>query len=121
MDQQALHQFYEYALLPQFGFTRGPGFIWHKSVKIGPDETAHHFSRTNADGTDDYVLIYEDFQGLGRVEAYVREHVELRGRDFEYIPAMSPPDISPSLRLDVPTPSQYAPNVLGTFTLIRLI
>lgn len=115
MNGKAVYKFYERVLLPQFGI-KDVLIEWKGSDDVGPDEMVHYFS-TSASA---YALVFEDYDGLGRMESFIRENVKLRGDNFEYVLPVSYSDFSPSYPIKFPTPYQYCDNVTGMFTLVRL-
>ena len=115
MHGEPLYSFYENVLLPQFGILNAP-INWKRSEDVGPDETVHYFSID----ADDYALIFEDYDGLGRMAAFVKENVDLKADSFEYVVPTSHSNVSPSYSIKFPTPYRYCVNVTGTFTLIRM-
>ena len=115
MEGNSLYDFYEKFLLPQFGI-KDTKIEWSNSEEVGPDENVHYFSADS----EDYALIFEDYGGLGRTEAFVKENVKLKNDNFVYIAPTSDTDVSPSYTVKFPTPYQYCVNVTGTFTLVKL-
>ena len=116
MDESSLHQFYQYVLLPQFGFDKVGPYDWTKCESLGPDEAAHHFLRKG----NRYILIYEDYGGLAVLENYVRDNLHLKTDEYEYIEPTSSTNRSPSYEFKLPVPCVHEHNVIGSFTLIRL-
>lgn len=115
MDGKSLYDFYEKLLLPQFGI-KDMQVEWNSSEDVGPDEVVHYFSANS----EDYALVFEDYDGLGRTEAFVKENVKLKSDTFEYVNPSSHTDVPPSYQIKFPTPYQYCVNVTGTFTLVKL-
>ena len=115
MNGKSLYNFYENVLLPQFGI-RDTQIEWNSSEDVGPDEVVHYFSANS----EDYALIFEDYDGLGRTETFVIENVKLKSDDFEYVSPTSHSDVPPSYPVKFPPPYQYCVNVTGTFTLVKL-
>lgn len=115
MKPEYIYAFYEYALLPQFGI-ENEHIAWHGSHKLGPDETAHLFSTD----TSDFILIFEDYDGLGRDPSFIEETLRLKSDTYAYVKPKSQTSTSPSLRLTLPTPYKYAPNITGSFTLLKM-
>jgi len=115
MKSEYIYAFYEYALLPQFGI-ENERIAWQGSHQLGPDETAHFFS------TDayDFILIFEDYDGLGRDPSFIEETLKLKNDVYTYVTPKPHSNASPSLRLTLPTPYKYAPNITGSFTLLRM-
>src|SRR2546428_189792 len=69
MEGKSLYDFYERAVLPQFGIE--DTVVWHRSESVGRDEVAHNFSV----GKQWYILIFEDYGGLGKDPFYIEQHV----------------------------------------------
>lgn len=117
MHEDSLHDFYKYAVLPQFGIKNVP-IIWQGSHDTGPDETAHYFKLKE----QDYVLIFEDYDGNGRNDAYIKDNVLEYSSLYEFIKPTSQTSNSPSYNgFKLPAPSMYCSGVTGTFTLIKLL
>lgn len=115
MQGDALYEFYERFLLPQFGI-KGKEIVWSHSTTLGPDEDAHYFRIENKA----YVLVFEDIGGLAIERAYIEESVGLKGKRFEYVLPVSATEHTPSWILKFPTPYQYCHNITGAFTLIEI-
>jgi hypothetical protein len=116
MKPEYLYAFYEYTLLPQFDI-ESEEIGWQKSIEIGPDETAHFFFTL----THSFVLIFEDYDGLGRDPSFIEETLSLK--DGEYIFVSPKVDLmtAPSIHFIPQTSYKYAPGITGTFTLLRLL
>lgn len=115
MDGKSLYDFYEKALLPQFGI-KDQQIVWKGSSVAGPDEEVHYF----AVASDEYALIFEDAGGLGSNEAFVKEVVDLPNGKFEYIKPISHSDYSLSYPITFPVPYDYCYNITGMFTLVKI-
>lgn len=115
MKPEHLFAFYEYALLPQFGI-ENQDISWHGSSTLGPDESAHHFSVANYE----YILIFEDYDGLGRSPKFISETLALPEGQYIFVTPKAYTDTPPSLHFAFDTPFKYAPDITGTFTLIKL-
>lgn len=115
MKPEYLYAFYEYMLLPQFGI-EGEHIGWQGSTDIGPDETAHYFSTD----THDFILIFEDVDGLGRDPKFIEDELGLSRENYTFVKPKAHSDVSPSFRLIPPAPYKYAPNITGSFTLLKL-
>jgi hypothetical protein len=116
MDDKFYQILYNKVVLPQFGM-RGTEVVWGRRKALGPDESAWPFRIWDSH----YVLVYEDYQGLGSNEQYVKDHVT-SARPFEFVLPTSKTTISPSYDgLHFPVPYQYVKDITGTFTLIRLL
>lgn len=117
INQPTLHEFYTKAVLPQFGLDT-TAIEWYEVRRLGPDEMAHIF----AINRQTYILIYEDYYGLGRSPHYIRENLDLDKKEFEYINPISSSEHSPSYRGFTPeAPYKFVEGVTGSFTLIRII
>lgn len=116
LEGKHLYAFYEAVILPQFT-DFDDEITWNGSQDTGPDETAHYFKH----GKDEYALIFEDYDGHGRSDEYIREHVLEHHTTYEFINPCSETSRPPSYFLVLPTPYRYCPNVTGAFTLLRLI
>jgi hypothetical protein len=117
MQGKSLYDFYEHAVLPQFGVA-AVGISWSGSQNTGPDESVHYFSV----GGSDFALIFEDYDGLGRNDAYIRENVLEHHVDYEFVNPASNSGCLPSYDgFRLPAPSKYCKNVTGNFTLIKLL
>ncbi|HSH18516.1 MAG TPA: hypothetical protein VK978_03960 [Candidatus Saccharimonadales bacterium] len=116
MEGTSLYEFYAKVILPQFGM-KGVDIQWLNSQDVGPDETVHYFY---VEGVK-YALIFEDFDGLGRDEDFVREHVDLQDLDFSYVKPTSASANTPSYSIRFPVPYKHCHNVTGTFTLIKSV
>lgn len=115
MKLEYLYAFYEYVLLPQFGINNQP-VAWHRSTQLGPDETAHYF----AIGTTFYILIFEDFDGLGRNSEFIQSTLGLSPNTYQFIPPEAHTANPPSFSFKLETPYRYAAEITGTFTLLQL-
>lgn len=116
MDEASLHQFYQHILLPQFGFGKEGTYDWEKTANLGPDETAHWFARKGKR----YILIYEDYDGLGRNRDFISKQLGLAAGQYEFVEPTSATDRAPSYPIKFPAPCMYARNITGTFTLLEL-
>ena len=116
MDEKFYQMFYAKAVLPQFGL-QGTDAVWGERRVLGLDESAYPFRIWDAR----YILIYEDYQGLGRNPDYIKK--EVAGSDkFEYVEPTSKTSSSPSYSgFHLPVPYQYVRDITGSFTLIRLL
>ena len=115
MKPEYLYAFYEYALLPQLGI-ENEVIGWQKSVEIGPDETAHYFSTS----AHTFILIFEDYDGLGRDPGYIEEALGLLGEEYTFVQPKAASTVAPSIHFILQTPYKYAPDITGTFTLLKL-
>lgn len=84
MEGTPLYEFYSKALMPQFGFINAD-ITWIGSVTLRPDEVAHYFTI----GIIEYVLIFEDYDGLGRNEQFIKDAVIKPGQKHEFIVPVS--------------------------------
>lgn len=117
ITDEALYAFYTHAVLPQFGI-QGVTITWNGSQATGPDESAHYFTVDCVD----YALIFEDFDGLGRNDAYIRENVIGHHSSYSFVQPIASSATPPSYDgFNLPTPYQYCENITGTFTLIQLV
>jgi hypothetical protein len=116
MDKKFYQEFYTKAVLPQFGFNDAK-VAWGAHKRVGPDEFAWAFE---IDGTD-YILIFEDYDGLGRHEEYIRENVTGKAK-FTFVEPTSKSLVAPSYNgFKLPVPYKYIEHITGTFTLIKLL
>lgn len=115
MKPEHLYAFYEYALLPQFGI-ESEDVGWQRSVEIGPDETAYYFSTS----AHHFILIFEDYDGLGRDAGYIEETLGLKDEEYSLVQPKAGSAATPSIRFSLQTPYKYAPGITGTFTLLEL-
>lgn len=117
MDEKALHVFYTYAILPQFGL-QACDVMWHPGEPLGPDESLHRFSANKRS----YGLIFEDNEGLGYTDAFIRDTILFNNEPYDFIPPLAETSISPSYNgFRLPTPFQYCAQVTGTFTLVEFL
>jgi hypothetical protein len=117
MNPATLHQFYQFAVLPQFAM-QDCHISWGESKLGDGDEAIHYFACEGAE----YALIFEDYDGLGRNDAYIRHHVLGRFAAYEFVKPTSATNKAPTydgFRLS--TPSVYCDGVTGNFTLLRLL
>jgi hypothetical protein len=117
ISEEALHAFYAHAVLPQFGLHRHD-IAWQPAQELDGDESLHRFS------TDErsFALIFEDHQGLGNNEAFIKNTALDDGASFRFIAPISETSISPSYDgFRLPAPSQHCHNATGTFTLIEVL
>lgn len=115
MQGSALYEFYEKAVLPQFGITEA-AVGWKGSQDI-VDESVHYFQI----GEQSYALIFEDYDGVGRDPVFIREHVAVRSPKFSFVDPVAEATNPPSYDgFSLPAPFQYCFNVTGTFTLLKL-
>jgi hypothetical protein len=116
MTEIQLHAYYTTAVLPQFGIT-ADNIQWINCRTLGPDEFAHAFTLD----WQRYILIFEDYDGLGRDPEFIDETLDLRPQDFEYIVPTSDTNSSPSYTgFHPPTTYKYVEGVTGTFTLLKV-
>jgi len=116
LSEQSLHTFYAYAVLPQFGI-KDCDIEWQAAEALGGDESLHRFSSEQRS----YALIFEDYEGLGSNEAFIKDRLLGDKESYEFVLPISETSISPSYNgLGLPAPSQYCDNVTGTFTLVEL-
>lgn len=116
MTDKTLCEFYANAVLPQFGM-KDFYVTWTGSQQAGPDEFIHYFKINNID----YALIFEDYDGIGRNDDFIRENVLERHTKYEYVEPISATSQSPTYSgFRLPPPSQYCENVTGSFTLLKL-
>jgi hypothetical protein len=116
IDENGLYDFYTYAVLPQFGIASTP-IAWQGVEQLGPDEFLCRFHIDN----ECYALVYEDYDGLGRSDAFIREKVVHKGQDYRFVQPVSQSNTSPSYDgFKLQTPSQYVEGITGTFTLIKV-
>ena len=116
MHDKSLYDFYECTVLPQFGL-KNVAITWSGSQQTGPDEFAHYFKLNKID----YALIFEDYDGSGRDDDYIRENVLERHTDYEFVEPTSDTGSSPTYDgFHLPAPSMYCENVTGSFTLIKM-
>lgn len=117
LSEETLHTFYTYAVLPQFGI-KDCDITWQPAEVVGGDESLHRFSALDRS----YALIFEDHQGVGNNEDFIREKLTGEEKPFELVEPISQTAISPSYDgFRLPAPSQYCPNITGTFTLVELL
>jgi hypothetical protein len=116
MDEKFYQMFYSKAVLPQFGI-KTLDVVWGERRVLGPDESAWPFRIWDTQ----YILIYEDYQGLGNKRDYVKEKVV--GSDkFEYVEPTSKTSAPPSYNFfHLPAPYKYVRDITGTFTLVKLL
>jgi hypothetical protein len=115
MDGPSLYQFYEKAVLPQFGL-KDAQIEWQNSQNI-VDEAVHYFQI----GQQAYALIFEDYDGVGRSAAFIQEHVAIRSPKYSFVGPIAQATNPPSYDgFSLPAPFQYCFNVTGTFTLLKL-
>lgn len=116
MKQDSLYNFYEHAVLPQFGI-QDEKITWSGSHRAGGDEFVHYFMQ----GVIEYALVFEDHVGLGKNEDFIREHVLDNHSGYEIVEPQSQTSDMPSYDgFRLPAPSRYCENVTGNFTLIQL-
>jgi hypothetical protein len=116
MKDTSLHDFYQHAVLPQFGI-RDTAISWTITRRTEGDDGIYYFI---SDGIS-HALIFEDYDGLGRTDGFIRDEVLNDYADYEFIKPTSQSYHSPSydgFRLEAP--SRYCPDVTGTFTLVKL-
>jgi hypothetical protein len=113
MKEEALHEFYKYVLLPQFGL-ENVDIVWKNHDEIGPDDDAHYFTI----GDKQYVLIFRDYGAYS--QAKIKELIALPKDTFKYINPTSATDSPPVYHFSLPTPFKYARNVTGYFTLLKV-
>ena len=117
MRNESLYDFYRHAVLPQFGL-KDVNAAWSGSQQTGPDEFAHYFK---LDGTE-YALIFEDYDGCGRSDEYIREQVLEHHANYEFVQPTSQTDRAPTYDgFRLPAPCMYCVNITGSFTLIKLL
>ena len=116
IDERTLYDFYTHAVLPQFGITDAT-VIWQDTEQLGPDEFLYRFRIDN----ERYALVYEDYDGLGRADAFIREKVVHEGQDYQFVQPVSQSNTNPSYDgFKLRPPSQYIEGITGTLTLIRI-
>lgn len=116
MDDKFYQIFYTKAVLPQFGL-KGLDVVWGERKSLGPDESAWPFRIWESH----YVLIYEDYDGLGRSEEFVKEHIT-GSKKFDFVSPMSKTSTAPSYGgFHLPAPYKYVRDITGTFTIIKLV
>lgn len=115
MNGTELYELYSNLILPQFGL-KEQAVIWDSSDTLGPDEEAHYFNIRDKR----YVLIFEDVGGLAVERNYIKDNIELKGKDFTYISPVSATDHPPSWLMGLTAPYKYCHNVTGAFTLLLL-
>lgn len=117
MKDKSLHDFYQHTVLPQFSI-KSVSIVWTGCQQTGPDEFAHYFKLN----TVDYALIFEDYDGLGRNDDYIREHVLEHHASYAFVNPTSDTSKFPTYDgFRLPAPSQYCENVTGNFTLLKLL
>jgi hypothetical protein len=116
MNGKSLYNFYEYAVLPQFG-VKNTIITWNGSQQTGPDESVHYFSVNNTS----YALIFEDAGGLGQNDDYIHENVLEQHSSYSFVQPIAATSSAPSYDgFHLPAPYQYCENVTGSFTLLLL-
>lgn len=104
-------------MLPQFGLD-GEQVAWGGYRRIEGDEFVHYFSRQGSD----YALIFEDHDGLGRNDQFIKEHILGAYAAYEFVNPISMTGNAPTYDgFRLPTPSVYAEGVTGSFTLLQLL
>lgn len=98
--------------MPQFGIVSN--IAWERSKVTGPDEMAHYFSI----GKQKYILIFEDYGGLGKDPSYIRDHVTTE--KYTFVEPVSKTYDPPSWGFRLLAPYRYCANVTGTFTLLAI-
>lgn len=117
MEQDSLYNFYEHAVLPQFGIN-DPSIVWRGSRRVEGDEFAHSFQSQG----QDYILFFEDYADGPLSEAYIEKNLLPSGATFNFIEPTSHSNIPPSYDgFRLAAPSQYCENVTGVFTLLKLV
>jgi hypothetical protein len=119
MTDEQLESFYASAVLPQFGIEDN-AIAWEASRELGPDELAFRFKSEG----QTYVLIFEDYFGLGRSEGFIKEHLGFNKGEYEFMPPLSSEeeDQLPSyVGFKLPVPFKYCEGVTGTFTLLKVL
>lgn len=112
MKEESLHEFYAYAVLPQFGFI-GQSFEWTNCEHIGWDEDVHYFTHQG----DNFALFFRDYGGMEDED--IKEMAGLEKAKYDYIYLKLQPETK-FLDFKLFAPSLYAHNVTGTFTLVKL-
>src|SRR5213592_3876667 len=93
MNEHELQTFYQRVILPQFRID--PEKVkWGANKAIGPDEFLWTFSVDK----NKYVLIWEDFGGLGSSKEFLKEELGLTPDKYKFVEPISK-DYSPSIRL----------------------
>lgn len=119
MTDKQMEVFYEAAVLPQFGIEPEAKLIWEASRRMGPDELAFRFNILG----QRYILIFEDYFGLGQSPDFIEETLGLRPSMYEFVEPISAESKSnrPSyVGFALPVPYKYCEGVTGTFTLLKL-
>lgn len=117
ISEDSLHAFYAYAVLPQFGIDQTQ-IKWESAEALGGDESLHRFEVDR----QTYALIFEDYDGLGRNDAFIQDKVLQDGKSYEFVePVSSSGSAQTYDGFRLPSPSRYCPNITGSFTLIRFI
>ncbi len=113
MNDKFLEDFYEYAVLPEFGIERTEDVIWSKHERLGPDDFAHYFSVNKWD----YVLIFRDYDVFTDKE--LKSLIKIEYRHLNYIETISG---TSKLHSDsiLPKQNKYTENITGTFVLLRI-
>lgn len=114
MQGEHLYNYYEQAVLPQFGLNTPP-YEWLESRRIAGDEIVHIFRV----GEQKYTLLFEDYAGSALSGDYVREHIIDSSGSFDFVEPTSQSSMPPSYDgFKLAAPSRYCENVTGIFTLI---
>ena len=122
MESSALHQFFEYAILPQFGISNQK-IEWKIDERIGyDDDDAHYFNIDHGNYADEHVLIFRDYGDFSSYE--VIQKIRLPRQSFTYIDPLHDQGYKekfPHTFVFMPDVTfLYVPNVTGYFTLIRV-
>jgi hypothetical protein len=117
MEKNSLYNYYQHAVLPQFGI-KDTEVNWTNSRRVEADEFVHYFFASS----DAFALIFEDYDGLGRNDSFIREHILDDYKGYEFVEPHSATDSAPTYDgFRLPAPSQYCENVTGNFTLLKLL
>ncbi|HKX72938.1 MAG TPA: hypothetical protein VJM32_02915 [Candidatus Saccharimonadales bacterium] len=119
MADEHLQSFYTSAVLPQFGI-EDDAITWEASRELGPDELTFRFKSEG----QTYVLIFEDYFGLGRSEDFIKEHLDFSKGEYEFMPPLSAEDkdrLPSYVGFKLPVPFKYCEGVTGTFTLLKVL
>lgn len=111
------HDFYEAAVLPQFGINDFE-IEWGEPERLGPDENCVRFWIEGCA----YILISEDYKDLGSSPFYIKNHLGLAENEYEFVWPTSYSETAPSFSGFKPTftPYRYVRGVTDTFTLLRV-
>jgi hypothetical protein len=112
-NKKLLEDFYEYAILPEFGIERTEDIIWSKHERIGPDDYAHYFSIDS----EHYVLVFRDYDVF--LDEELKKLIKTRNGKFHYIETFSG-EKKFHFKSIPPKENKYIENITGTFVLLKI-